>query len=273
MLNNFNPAWTRLTHLKVGAFFASKDLPPIGAGLYLPTVQYLEYLHDGPGFLQGQGWCLPTLRTLKIGLVNNVEDFSVLITVLESVGAHITFLGIIRTYPPPPLSVLATLWQTCPQLKTFAANFWGLRFEGSPPQSSPLCQLIDTGQSMENCAQAIHSFAGLHWPSLHRITVPTRSWAGELPLQVLQQAPGGKLMMELSVDLGGRGIRLEDRMGRTLYETDAQGEFWRYANHRGKLGLFSSSFFLLRLFTNLTLQVELCPECISTSLCMKIAYQ
>ena len=242
VLNNFNPKWTHLTHLKVGAFFASKDLPPIGAGLHLPTVQYLEYLHDGPGFLQGQGWHLPMLRTLKIGLVNNVEDFSVLATVLESIGAQITFLEIIRTYPPPPLSVLPTLWQTCPQLKTFAANFWGLRFEESPPPSSPLTHLIDTGQSMENCAQAIHSFAGLYWPCLHRITVPTRSWAGELPLQVLQQVPGGNLMMELSVDLSGRGIRLEDRMGRTLYEADAQGEFWRYANHRGKLRLFSFGF-------------------------------
>lgn len=238
VLNNFNPDWTRLTHLKVGAFFASRDLPAIGAGLALPTIQYLEYLHDGPGFLQGQGWSFPALRTLKIGLVNNMENFAVLVTVLESVGAHITFLEIIRTYPPPPLSVPATLWQACPRLKTFAANFWGLRFEESPPLSSPLCHLIDTGQSMESCAIAIHSFTELYWPSLHRITVPTRSWAGELPLQMLQYVPGGRIMMELTVDLSGRGVRLEDRSGRTLYETDVQGEFWRYAHHRGKFAHF-----------------------------------
>ena len=45
-------------------------------------------------------------------------------------------------------------------------------------------------------------------------------------------------MMELSVDLSGRGVRLEDRMGRTLYESDVQGEFWRYASLRGKLEHF-----------------------------------
>jgi hypothetical protein len=160
VLNNFNPSWTRLTHLKVGTFFASRDLPPIGAGLGLPTVQYLEYLHDGPGLLQGQGWWLPALRTLKIGLVNNAEDFAVLVAVLESVGASITFLEIIRTYPPPPLSVPAALWKVCPRLKTFAANFWGLRFEESPPLSSPLYHLIDTGQSMENCAKTVHPSRG-----------------------------------------------------------------------------------------------------------------
>ena len=235
MLNNFNPDWTRLTHLKVGAFFASRDIPPTGAGLGLPTVQHLEYLHDGPGFLQGQGWWLPALRTLKIGLVNNAEDFAVLITVLESVGSNLTLLEIIRTYPPPPLSVLATLWHACPRLETLAANFWGLSFEESPPLNSPFRHLIDTGQSMENCVRAVKSIAEQYWLPLNQITVPTLSWAGELPLQILQQAPGGKVMMELSVDLSRRGVRLEDRMGRTLYETDTQGEFWRYASRRGKL--------------------------------------
>jgi hypothetical protein len=182
--------------------------------------------------MQGQGWWL---LALKIGLVNNAEDFAVLVTVLESVGASITFLEIIRTYPPPPLSVPAALWKVCPRLKTFAANFWGLRFEESPPLSTPLYHLVDTGQSMENCAKTIHTFAGLYWPSLHQITVPTRSWAGELPLQMLQHAPGGNAMMELTVALSGRGIRLEDRVGRTLYETDVRGDFWRYANPRGML--------------------------------------
>lgn len=235
VLNNFNPDWTRLTHLKVGTFFASRDISRTGAGLYLPTLQYLEYLHDGPGFLQGQGWCIPALRTLKIGLVNNAEDLAVLVTVLESIGANITFLEVIRTYPPPPLSILAPLWRACPRLKTFAANFWGLVFEESPPLNSPFRHLIDTGQAMENSAPTVKSIAEVYWPSLHRVTVPTLSWAGELPLQMLQQAPGGKTMMELSVDLAARGVRLEDRMGQTLYETDVHGEFWRYASHRGKL--------------------------------------
>jgi len=234
VLNNFNPSWTRLTHLKVGTFFALRDIPPTGAGLGLPTVQHLEYLHDGPGFLQGQGWWLPALRTLKIGLVNNAEDFAVLVTVLESVGANVTLLEIIRTYPPPPLPVLAGLWRACPRLETFAANFWGLAFEESPPLNSPFRRLIDTGQSMENCARTVKSIAEQYWLSLHRITVPILSWAGELPLQLLQQAPGGNAMMELSVNLSGRGVRLEDRTGRTLYETDIQGEFWRYANRRGE---------------------------------------
>jgi hypothetical protein len=235
VLNNFDPSWTRLTHLKVGTFFASRDIPPTGAGLHLPTVQHLEYLHDGPGFLQGQGWWLPALRTLKIGLVNNKDDFSVLVTVLESTGANITFLEIIRTYPPAPLSVLAALWRVCPRLETFAANFWGLAFEESPPLNSPLCRLVDTGKSMEKCAAAVRSLAELYWPSLPRITVPIFSWAGEFPLQMFQQTPGGKTMMDLSVDLSERGVRLEDRTGRTLYEADFHGEFWRYARSRGKL--------------------------------------
>ena len=75
-------------------------------------------------------------------------------------------------------------------------------------------------------------------------------------------------MMELSVDLSGRGIRLEDRMGRTLYESDAQGEFWRYANHRGELGVFC----WVQLFTHLTRQLGLFPECISTNFYIEIAY-
>lgn len=55
---------------------------------------------------------------------------------------------------------------------------------------------------------------------------------------MLQYVPGGRIMMELTVDLSGRGVRLEDRSGRTLYETDVQGEFWRYAHHRGKFAHF-----------------------------------
>ena len=242
MLNNFDPSWTRLTHLKVGTFFVSRDIPPTGAGLGLPTVQHLEYLHDGPGFLYGQKWWLPALRILKIGLVNSPEDFAVLVTVLESVGANITLLEIIRTYPPPPLSVLAALWRACPRLETFAANFWGLVFEESPPLSSPPCHLIDTGQSMEKCAGAVHSIAELYWPSLHRITVPALSWTGELPFHVLQQAPGGQTVIDLCVDLSRRDVRLEDRTGRTLYEAEVQGEFWRYASRRGRLDHLKFSF-------------------------------
>jgi hypothetical protein len=235
VLNNFNPSWTRLTHLKVGTFFALKDITPTGAGLGLPTVQCLEYLHDGPGFLHGQGWWMPALRTLRIGLVNSAEDFAALVTVLESVGQRITFLEIIRTYPPPPLSVPAALWRVCPQLETFAANFWGLGFEESPSMNSSLHHLIDTGQLMDKCATAVHLITGMYWPSLHRITVPTLSWAGELPLQLLHQAPGGKALMDLSVDLNGRGVRLEDKTGRTLYEVGDRHEFWRYVSGRGKL--------------------------------------
>lgn len=262
VLNNFNPDWTRLTHLKVGTFFAARDMPPTGAGLGLPTVQHLEYLHDGPGFLQGQGWWLPALRTLKIGLVNTADEFRVLVTVLEAVGAHLTLLEIIRTYPPPPLAVRAALWRVCPRLETLAANFWGLSFDESPPLHSPFRHLVDTGQAMEHAARAVKAIADQYWLSLHRVTVPTHAWAGELPLQMLEQAPGGKAMMELSVDLGARGVRLEDRTGRTLYETDVQGEFWAYARRRGEL--YDLTWF--DLLTPFTLQVQLCLDSISTSL-------